>query len=71
MKEFETEDHTSDEKFSLFFTESSTFANMVPQIATRHVINHEVEIIPVLKGVMHVHEEWMVQMAEELFLVHD
>ena len=70
MQEFETEDHTGDEKFSLLFTESSVLANMVPQITTLHEIDHQVEIVTVLEGVVHVNEEWMVQLAEELFLVH-
>ena len=45
-------------------------ADMIPEITTLHEIDHKVEIVTVLEGVVHVHEEWMVQLAEELFLVH-
>ena len=70
MKKLKAEDHTSDEKFSLFFTESSVLADMIPQITTLHEIDNEVEVVSVLERIVHVHEEWMVQLTKELFLIH-
>jgi len=70
VKKLETEDHTSDEKFSLFFTESPVFSNVIPQVTTLHEIDHEVEVVTVLERIVHVDQEWMVQLTEELFLVH-
>lgn len=48
-----------DEEFSLQFSESSSPADMVPQVSSVHVIHDEVEVLPILKGVVHVDEEGM------------
>ena len=44
---------------------------MVTKITARHDIDDQVEVLPVLKRILHVHEEGMVELAEEFLLIHD
>ena len=44
---------------------------MVSKIASRHQVNDEVEVLSIRKRELHVHEEGMVELAEEFLLVHD
>ena len=68
---FEAKQHASDEKFGLHFAKVPIFSNVVPEVAPRHEVYDEVQIVPVFKRVVHIDEEWVVQRAEELLLVHD
>ena len=33
------------------------FANMVPQITTRHQVDNEIEVVPIFEGIVHINEE--------------
>ena len=44
---------------------------MVTKITTGHVVDDEVQILSVLKRILHVDEEGMVELAEEFLLIHD
>jgi len=43
---------------------------MVAQIASRKVIHRQVEVLPILEGEVHVDQEGVVQLREDLALVH-
>ena len=67
----EAKQHASDEKFGLHFTKVPIFSNVIPEVAPRHEVYDEIQIVPVFKRVVHIDEEWVMQLAEELLLVHD
>jgi hypothetical protein len=48
---------TSNEEFSLLLGETPLSRNMIAQVTSQKEIHHEIEILSVLKGVMHVHNE--------------
>ena len=68
---FEAKQHAGDKKFGLCFSKVSIFSNVIPEVAPRHEVYDEVQIVPVFKCVVHIDEEWVVQLAEEFLLVHD
>ena len=41
----------------LFFGKLSIFADMVAQVTARHQINDKVQVISILKGIVHIDEE--------------
>ena len=51
----------------LFFWKLSVFADMISQISSRHQINHEVQIITILKSIVHIDQES--NKIEQLILV--
>lgn len=67
----EAEQHASDEKLRLLFGEFPFFADMVSKVTTTHQINDQIQVVTVLKSVVHVDQESVIELTEELFLVHD
>jgi hypothetical protein len=55
----------------LFLGETAMLANMVAQIPTREHVHHEIEILPILEGIVHIDDERVVELGENLPLVHD
>ena len=43
---------------------------MVTKVATIQEVHDQVEVLPILKGVVHVHDERVVDLSEDLALVH-
>jgi hypothetical protein len=54
-----------------FFVKFAMSANMVTQVTSAQVVHHQVEVLSVLKGVVHVHEEHVLQLRKDLALVDD
>ena len=52
-----------------FFAESSVPADMVAQVSARQVVHHEVEVLSVLKRVIHVNNEEILELCENLAFV--
>jgi len=67
----QSEKHASNEKFSLLLAEPFMLRQMVSKVASSHQINDKIEIFAVLKGVIHIDEEWVVEGAEEFLFVDD
>lgn len=67
----QAQQHARDKEFCLFLGEASVLADMVPQVTARHEVDNEIEVVSVFEGVVHIHEEWVIKLAEELLLVHD
>ena len=44
---------------------------MVTQVTTRHQIDHQVQILSIFKRILHVHQEWVIELAKELLLIHN
>jgi len=52
--------------------ELSVPTNVVTEVASGEQVHDQVEIFPVLEGVVHVHEKWvMLQLREDSALTHD
>jgi len=45
-------------------------ANVITEIASRQHVHHKVQVVSILKCVVHVHDEWVVKLGEDLSLVH-
>ena len=56
---------------SLLLCEPSIFANMEAQVTPGKQVHDQVHVISILKGVVHVDNEWVVQLREYLAFVHD
>jgi len=67
----EAEDHAGNKKLGLLFVEAALLANVEAEVAAVHQVNDQVEVVPVLKGVLHVDEEGVVELDEEFLFVHD
>ena len=52
-----------------FFTESTVPADMVAQVSARQVVHHKVEVLSVLKRVIHVNNEEILELCENLAFV--
>ena len=70
MEVFETQEHARNEKFGLLLSELPLLADVISEITSRHVINDEVQVVSILERVVHIDEEWVAELAQELFLVH-
>ena len=45
--------------------------DVVSQIASREIVHDQVEVLPILKGVVHVDDEWVLELGQDLTLVDD
>lgn len=61
MQELQSNDHTSNEKFGLIFSEPPPAAHMVPQIPTDQQIHYQIQVFPVLECIGHVDDKRMLQ----------
>ena len=52
-----------------FFTESTVPADMVAQVSARQVVHHKVEVLSVLKRVIHVNNEEILELCENLAFI--
>jgi len=57
MQIFERQQHASNEKSSLLLGEFLMFRQMIPKITTLHHVYHQVEVLSILKGIVHVNKE--------------
>ena len=53
------------------FAETAMSTDVVAQITTGEVVHDEVEIVAVLERIVHVHEERVLQLRQDLTLVDD
>ena len=56
---------------SYLFTESTVPADVITEIATRQVIHHQVQVLSVLKRVVHIYNEEILKLCKNLALVDD
>ena len=45
-------------------------SDMESQVTARHQINDQVKVVTVFKGVVHVHEELMIELAQKFLFIH-
>lgn len=55
----------------LFLGESSVLAYVISQVSSIQNIHHEVQVLSVLESIVHIDYEGIVQLSENLSLVHD
>jgi hypothetical protein len=55
----------------LLFGEASVSADVVPQISSIEQVHHQVQILSILEGIVHVHDEGVVQLRQNLPFIHD
>ena len=55
----------------LVFCEAPVLADVVTKVTSIQEVHDKVEIFSVLKGIVHVHDKWIVNLSENLALVHD
>ena len=54
-----------------FFVEASMSADVVTQISTRKIIHDQVQVFPVLKRVVHVDKEDILELGKDLPFIYD
>lgn len=57
MQIFERQQHTSNEKSSLLLCEFLMFSQMISEITSLHHVYDEIEVLSILKGIVHVNQE--------------
>lgn len=53
----------------MLLSESLVLGQVVPQVTTCHQIDDQVQVLPVVKSIVHVHEKGVVKLAQELFFI--
>jgi hypothetical protein len=56
---------------SLLFCESPVSANVVPQITPVQKVHDQVQVLSILEGIVHVDNERIVKLRQDLALIHD
>ena len=69
MHELQSLANTRRKKPYLLLCELVLLANMIPQIPTRHQVHYQVQRVPVLKSLSHVHQKPVLQVCEQLSLI--
>lgn len=59
----ETSDETGYEEAGRHLVKLSVSANVVAEITARQVVHHEVQILSVLEGVVHVDDVYVVELS--------
>ena len=54
----------------LLLCEPAMLAYMVSEVTTREIIHYQVEIFPVLESIVHIDDIGVVELSEDLSLVH-
>ena len=54
----------------LFFSKPPVLANVVSQISSVQQVHHQIEVFSVLERVVHVHQEGILDLREDLTLIH-
>lgn len=54
----------------LFLGEPSVFADVVPEVSAREIVHDKVQILPVLERIIHIDDVWVVQLSQDLSLIH-
>ena len=57
MQIFERQQHTSNEKSSLLLCKFLMFSQMISEITSLHHVYDEIEVLSILKGIVHVNQE--------------
>ena len=55
----------------LFLAEPSVPANVVTEVSAREQVHHQIQILAILEGVVHVDDEGILEHGENLAFVHD
>lgn len=71
MYVFQALNQTGYKELCLLLIEPASAADVVPQVAASEVVHHQVQVVFVLKGVVHVDNEGAVQDREDTAFVHD
>ena len=67
----EADEDVGHKELGLFLSEGSFVSQVIAQVTAVQVVYYEVEMLSVLKSCCHVDQKGVVQVAKELFLVHD
>lgn len=54
----------------LLLRETAMLADVITEIATRQHVHHQIQVVPILEGIVHVDNEWVVELCKDLPLVH-
>lgn len=68
---FEGEEDTGHEKFGLVLLESSHLPNVVSQVSAGEKIHNQVEVVSILEAIVHVDEERVFELRQQVPFVHD
>ena len=45
-------------------------ADVITEVTPREHVHHQIQVVSILEGVVHVDDEWVVELCEDLPLVH-
>ena len=70
MQELEAIHDGGNKELCLLLSKSPSHAHMVPQVATSQQVHNQVQGFSILKSIVHIHNKRMLQLAQQLPLVH-
>ena len=62
-------DHTGHKEFSLFLCKPFSLIYMISKVTPCQQIHTQIEIITILKGVVHVDNKWVFQFSQDLSFI--
>eukprot|EP00350_Pseudokeronopsis_sp_OXSARD2_P009766 CAMPEP_0170541540 /NCGR_PEP_ID=MMETSP0211-20121228/1249_1 /TAXON_ID=311385 /ORGANISM="Pseudokeronopsis sp., Strain OXSARD2" /LENGTH=65 /DNA_ID=CAMNT_0010844307 /DNA_START=764 /DNA_END=961 /DNA_ORIENTATION=- len=64
-------DYAGDEEFSLFFCEPAVPGDVISEVSSSEQVHHQKQVISVLESILHVHNEMVFELSEDLPFVQD
>ena len=71
MHVFKAKYHTGQHELCFLLIEAATLANMEPQVTACEQITDQIDVLTVLKRVVYVYEERMLEFLQQFLLTHD
>ena len=68
---FETRKNAGWKKPHLLLGEFMLFADVIAKVSTRHQVHNQVQVLPILKGLLHVYDEFVFDLSEQFPFVSD
>lgn len=69
MKILEASDDAAYEELYHVLREGTVLSGVIPEVTSRHQIHDQVQVVPILERVDHVHKEGMPELGQQVTLV--
>lgn len=69
VQELQANQHAGYQEFGLCFLETTTATHVVSQVSADQQVHDEIEVLPILKGIGHVDDGWMLEFGQQFAFV--
>ena len=71
MKVLQAQKHTCYEESCLLLVKFPIPREMVSEITSAHHVNNKIEILSIIKSIVHIDQHWMIKLTQKLLLIDD